>query len=102
VQRRGLQQEAELLACDQPGLEMQPLLDSHLEIEEGVGVVLLAAKRDVLAVGPVVEQLAPVDRKQVLLDPFRRQARGIEPTHHRPHAGADDEVHRNLQLLQHP
>ena len=93
--------EGDLLARDQPARQEQaPVLETHLQIDQVAGVVLLPAVAHVAARRTVVEQIVPVEIQEGAAHLRRGQARGVQPADDRSHAGAGDEVDRDPQLLE--
>src|SRR5436309_5007628 len=100
-QRQRLQYEADLLTRDETARQGDPaVLDADLDLRQIGDVVLLAAEGQVAAGRAVVEQTAPVDRPDGVLDLPRRHPGGVEPADDRAHAGAGDAVDRNAQLFE--
>ena len=85
-----------------PAWRLEPVLaESELELEQRAVVVLFLTERDVAAGRVVVERLLPVDGVELLAHLLRGHARGVHPADDRAHAGADDEVDGDPQLLHH-
>ena len=96
------QQKAEFLAGDEArGGAEAVLADTEFDVEQGEVVLDLLAIRDVGAWRAVAEGVEPVDLFEAVLHLVRGMARGVEAADDGAHAGADDEVDRYLEVLEH-
>ena len=68
--------------------------------EEGL-VLLLAPQRQVLARRPVAEGVLPVGRASSASRLTRAETAGVQPAHHRAHAGAGDRIDRHVHVFEH-
>ena len=78
-------------------VSVQAELDARRHFE----VLVLAPETEVLPLRAIGHQRGPVGLAHEGLELGHRAPRGVGTTDHRAHAGADHDVHRHAQLLQH-
>ena len=94
--------EGELLPLDEARRKSElPLVDPDDELRQVLRVVELPPEGAVDARHLVDERVVPVHRRERVLHLLRGHSGRVEAADDGPDAGPDDEVHRDVELLQH-